>query len=112
MQTSHAMTSAWCNTGLPLHNLESIVGLEWIITFIRNCAADADADADANDPPCSVAVGGKGKGGGDAKTAKTIVRVLQRDASGGGRTLVMCQPVTGRTHQIRLHLQVKGYVGL
>ncbi len=57
------------------------------------------------DISCSVASSGKGKGGGDAKSATTLVRVLVRE-EGGKRALVMCQPVTGRTHQIRLHMQV------
>lgn len=38
--------------------------------------------------------------------AKTLYRVL---ATGGGHTLVLCQPVTGRTHQLRVHFSHVGY---
>ena len=38
--------------------------------------------------------------------AKTLYRVL---AAGGGHTLVLCQPVTGRTHQLRVHFSHLGY---
>lgn len=42
----------------------------------------------------------------DAKSALTNFRVLER---GEGWARIFCEPVTGRTHQIRLHLKVWGY---
>ena len=38
--------------------------------------------------------------------AETRYRVL---ASGGGHTLVLCEPVTGRTHQLRVHFSHLGF---
>ncbi len=38
--------------------------------------------------------------------AETRYRVL---AVGGGHTLVLCEPVTGRTHQLRVHFSHLGY---
>lgn len=42
----------------------------------------------------------------DGKESQTRVRVLRVDAQ---TTLVECKPITGRTHQIRLHLQLIGF---
>jgi 23S rRNA pseudouridine1911/1915/1917 synthase len=44
----------------------------------------------------------KAGGGEDSKDAETHFKVL---ASGGGHALIEAHPLTGRTHQIRLHLQ-------
>lgn len=42
----------------------------------------------------------------DGKSAETRIHVLER---GRGWARVTCEPVTGRTHQIRLHLQHWGF---
>jgi tRNA pseudouridine32 synthase / 23S rRNA pseudouridine746 synthase len=42
------------------------------------------------------------------KPAHTEWRVLQRDAA-SGRTRLLLQPVTGRTHQLRVHLAALGH---
>lgn len=48
---------------------------------------------------------------GGPKNSLTVFRILSFDQEGGekGQSVVFCMPVTGRTHQIRVHLQAIGF---
>ncbi|OEL21694.1 RNA pseudouridine synthase 7, partial [Dichanthelium oligosanthes] len=49
--------------------------------------------------------GGAGKGA----NGKQALTRFQRICTDGTRSIVLCKPVTGRTHQIRVHLKHTGY---
>lgn len=49
---------------------------------------------------------GKMRLGDDGKDARTLVRPVK---TFGGASLVECEPLTGRQHQIRVHLKAKGH---
>jgi 23S rRNA pseudouridine1911/1915/1917 synthase len=53
-------------------------------------------------------VGGKYRavGTGEGKEAQTLCRVLRREED---RALILASPLTGRTHQIRIHLAEAGH---
>jgi len=70
---------------------------------------DPELDADLVDLPIGPSTTHKEKMAidlHDGKTAQTVYHVLERF---GDYTLVRCEPRTGRTHQIRLHMAAIGH---
>jgi 23S rRNA pseudouridine1911/1915/1917 synthase len=74
--------------------------LAWVEGFPQDESWTSEADIGK--------VGGKYKAvkAGEGKQARTLFRVLGR---GEGRSLVLATPLTGRTHQIRIHLGLAGH---
>lgn len=68
-------------------------------------AQEEDLAKDAADSEPTIA-SPESKGRGSLKQAQTVIRVLER---GKESSLVQCIPLTGRTHQIRLHCQAMGH---
>ncbi|MDR3554470.1 MAG: pseudouridine synthase [Syntrophobacteraceae bacterium] len=74
--------------------------LAWVEGFPPNDSWTSEAEIGK--------VGGKYKAvrTGEGKQARTVFRVLGRKE---GRSLVLASPLTGRTHQIRIHLGLAGH---
>jgi 23S rRNA pseudouridine1911/1915/1917 synthase len=77
--------------------------------YLALCEGAFDLDCDLVDAP----IGHDGRsrermrvGGRDPREAQTVYEVIERL---GAFTLVRCRPRTGRTHQIRVHLQHLGH---
>ncbi|XP_020232921.1 RNA pseudouridine synthase 7 isoform X2 [Cajanus cajan] len=63
---------------------------------------DANIDYNAREGRSTAEVGGSAKG----KAASTK---FTRISTNGTQSIVLCEPITGRTHQIRVHLQYSGH---
>ncbi|KAM7265372.1 hypothetical protein ACFE04_003055 [Oxalis oulophora] len=46
---------------------------------------------------------------GDDRCGKAACTKFKRISTNGSHSIVLCEPITGRTHQIRAHLQYAGY---
>ncbi|KAJ1417875.1 Pseudouridine synthase, RsuA/RluB/C/D/E/F [Sesbania bispinosa] len=67
-----------------------------------NLIVDANIDYNAREGRSTAEVRGSAKG----KAASTK---FSRISTNGTQSIVLCEPVTGRTHQIRVHLQYSGH---
>lgn len=76
--------------------------------YLTAVEGEVDADEWVSEESIGPALGRKGvmKVEGAGGDAETRFKVLQRN---NGRSLIEARPLTGRTHQIRVHLQAAGH---
>jgi RluA family pseudouridine synthase len=81
--------------------------LAWVRGVVKEDAFERN-DPIGRDPESTISIRRKAlaEGAPDALPASTKFEVVERRSD---RTLVRCIPKTGRTHQIRVHLEAAGY---
>ncbi|AQK71230.1 RNA pseudouridine synthase 7 [Zea mays] len=67
---------------------------------------DANVNFNAREGRSTVEISG---GAGEEPNGKQALTRFQRICTDGTHSIVLCKPVTGRTHQIRVHLKQAGY---
>ncbi|XP_031112492.1 RNA pseudouridine synthase 7 [Ipomoea triloba] len=70
---------------------------------------NANVNYNAREGRSTVEVGDNNINGNDPVKGKAACTKFTRICTNGQHSIVLCQPITGRTHQIRVHLQYTGH---
>ncbi|CAH9109102.1 unnamed protein product [Cuscuta europaea] len=70
---------------------------------------NANVNYNAREGRSTAEAGGNSVRGNDLINGKSASTKFMRICTDGKHSIVLCQPITGRTHQIRVHLQYTGH---